>query len=95
MEKAEKDKLTAVLTAEHHCEVKEHKTGCCWVQDDGEHIPLQRKDLSTWALWIVSGLYTDDVPYSLISVTLDLGERYHTGGAGRDEEAVGKKTKTN
>ena len=77
MEKAEKDKLTAILTAEHHCEVKEHGTGCCWVQNDGEHIPLKRKDLSTWALWIVSDLYLYKVFCLQVSAILDLGECHY------------------
>ena len=53
-EKAKKDKLTVILAAEHTCEIKDHGMGWCWVQNDGEHIPLERKDLSSWALWIVS-----------------------------------------
>jgi len=53
-EKKEKqDKITAALAAEHRCGIREHKTGWCWVRNDGQHIQLQRKDLSTWALWIV------------------------------------------
>lgn len=72
-ESIKKDKLMAVLAAEHHCEVKEHRMGCCWVQNDGQHIPLECKDLSSWALWIVSCLCLFEVfllmdAYNLIRV---------------------------
>ena len=53
-QKAVSDKFAATLAAEHACGVKEHKTGWCWIRNDGQHIPLERNDLSTWALWIVS-----------------------------------------
>ena len=57
-EKVKQDKSMAELAVTHTCEVKEHKMGWCWVCNNGEHIPLEWKDLSTWALWIVSHLYS-------------------------------------
>ena len=47
-EQAKKDKISAELAMEHACAVSGHKV--CWVCNDGQHICLQPKDLSTWAL---------------------------------------------
>jgi hypothetical protein len=44
-EKVKIDKLKAKIAARHECAVKEHKTRCCWVRNDGQHIPLAPKDV--------------------------------------------------
>ena len=51
-EKEKGDKIAAKLAGEHACAVNGHEV--CWVRNNGQHIPLERKDLSSWALWIVS-----------------------------------------
>lgn len=46
------DKISNELALKHACAVSEHKW--CWVRDDGQHIGLEKQDLSSWAIWIVS-----------------------------------------
>ena len=36
------------------CDVPEHTTDACWLNDKSEHVPLSSEDLSRWALWVVS-----------------------------------------
>ena len=53
-EKENSSKISAELAVALNCDVAEHTSDACWLNKEGEHVPLLSEDLSRWALWVVS-----------------------------------------